>query len=165
MTGTDFSTEDNFQCINSVFLSSYNMPKTPPATLLLFGLVSLLCGLKCGTFLFYLMSEWSVLLSDWTPSDRQTPVPSVGFSSHTDGVSHLLQLCDYIHRRIRGRTKLSPSSTSITVTQTARWNIGARLCLKDGGNGASVTVLFYNQNKLKVQLKYLTVSFTYTCTV
>ena len=50
-----------FPRINLVYLSSYKLPKTRPATtLLLFGQVALLCGLKCGTFLFYLLSEGSV---------------------------------------------------------------------------------------------------------
>ena len=31
------------------------------------------CWLKCASFLFYLMSEGSVWLSGWTPSDRHTP--------------------------------------------------------------------------------------------
>ena len=44
-----------------VFFSTYMLPKTLPVTTeLLFGMVTLLCGLKCGTFLFYLMSEGSV---------------------------------------------------------------------------------------------------------
>ena len=109
--------------VMAVFLSSYDMPKTPPATVLLFGLVTLLCGLKCGTFLFYLMSDRSVLLSDWTPSDQHTPVPSVGFSGQSDSVSPLLHLF-YIHRRIRGKTKLSPLSqyeVCLTDSETEYW--------------------------------------------
>ena len=43
------------------FFSSQKMHNTQPATtLLLFDPVMLLCGLKCGTFLFYLMSEGSI---------------------------------------------------------------------------------------------------------
>ena len=49
----------------------------PVTSVLLFGPVMLLCGLKFGTFLFYLMREGIIYPSDWTPSDRHTAV-------HTD---------------------------------------------------------------------------------
>ena len=63
-------------CVNLFFFHSYNLLKTLPATkLLLFGLVTLLCWLKFGMFLFYLMSEGSVKLSNWTPSGRHTNRP------------------------------------------------------------------------------------------
>lgn len=46
------------------FSTSHKMMNTRSTnTLMLFGFVTLLCGLKCGTFLSYLMSEWSVRLT------------------------------------------------------------------------------------------------------
>lgn len=54
-----------FSCITVMCFSSYKLLKTLPVTmLLLFGPVTLLCGLKCKTFLFHLLSEGSVYLSD-----------------------------------------------------------------------------------------------------
>ena len=52
---------DTFPCITVVFFSSYKSPKTLTiTTFVLFGPVMLLCRLKCGIFLLYLMSEGSV---------------------------------------------------------------------------------------------------------
>ena len=52
---------DAFPRMDAVLSSSYQMLNTLPAnTLLLFGPVMLLCGLKCGTFAFYSMTEGSV---------------------------------------------------------------------------------------------------------
>ena len=71
-----------FLYITVVFLPSYKSPKTlPVTTLLLFGPVTLLCVLKCGTFLFYRMSIW---LSDCEHHQTDTPLfRTVGcFHSH-----------------------------------------------------------------------------------
>lgn len=51
-----------FPHINAVSPPQYKMLQPVPATtLLLFGLVTVPCGLKFGTFLFHLVSEGSVL--------------------------------------------------------------------------------------------------------
>lgn len=60
MSGVMFGKKDR-HFTHTVFVSSHKMLKTLPApTLLLFGLVTLCCGLKLGTFLFDLMSDGPV---------------------------------------------------------------------------------------------------------
>ena len=116
-----------FPCMDVVFFSSYKLSKTlPVATLLLIGPVMLLCGLRCGTFLLYVMSEDLFWLSDCEHHQTNTPLfRASGFSIHTDTASSLLRLWYYLWRRIRATAKLSPLFADVTFTQTARRMITA----------------------------------------
>lgn len=84
--------DEAFPRIDVKMFSLHKLPKTlPGTTLLLFGPVTLLCRLKCGTLLFYLTSEQSVpLLRLWNYLRRQFRVvpslPTCNF--HTDSLDY-----------------------------------------------------------------------------
>ena len=79
-------------------------------SVLLVGPVTLLCGLKCGTF-----NEWRMCLAVrlWTPSDRHTS----GFPIHKDAGSPLLWPWYFLRRRIRAWAKLSAPSPHLSHRQ------------------------------------------------
>ena len=108
---------DTFPRITAVFFLLYKSSKTlPVTTFLLSGPVMLLCGLKCGTFLFWRVKDLfgcqSVNSSAWTLLICASVLP-------------LLRLWYYLWRRTGVTAKLSPLSTSVTFTQMARWGITA----------------------------------------
>lgn len=92
---------------------------------------SLLCGLKCGTFLFYLMNQGSVYLSDWLPS-HSCPVLQVYHRHHLTSFAALSRppLAD---KRQNEKTVLF----RVAFVQPVRWNIGRSVLPgKDSENGA-----------------------------
>ena len=92
-----------FHCTTAHFSSLCKLHKTVPVTtLLMFGPVTLLYGLKCGTFLLYYMSERPVWSSgcEHRQVDR-AQICTSGSSIHMDAGSRLLQLWHYLRRRIR----------------------------------------------------------------
>ena len=85
-------------------------------TTILFGPLTLLCGLKSGTFIFYFMSKGSVRLSDSEHGQTDTPlIHASGFCIHTDAGSPLLQLWYYLRRRIRAAVKLVGTMSPIRL--------------------------------------------------
>lgn len=105
---------------NFCIVSSYKSPKTLNATMMLmFDPVALLCGLKCWTFLFYLLSEASVQLSD-----RHTRVLAV-----TQTSPHLCYSSVNICRWIRGGMKL-PSIAPLGLSDRRRGRLTSVLLKK-----------------------------------
>lgn len=150
---------DTFTCINSAFLPSYKMPRTlPVGTLLLFGLVMLLCGLKCGILLFYSeLYPLRDLFRCQTMNAIQTSHPCSVLSAYP-----YTQTTVSLNWWIRGRTKLSPNSAWVTFKQTTRkkWrNVPALIRQRERSNRLTETsrcvhVHLINSNLCKCWLRF-----------
>lgn len=110
-----FWTLNDCSLYNFCIVSSYKSPKTINATMMLmFDPVTLLYGLKCWTFLFYLLSEASVQLSD-----RHSAVLAV-----TQTSPHLCYGSVNTCRWIRGGMKL-PSIAPLGLSDRRRGRLTA----------------------------------------